>query len=69
MRYVEARIDDYTREEAYRIYVTRSLQLAPQNKYLNKSYIEILNLGKIDTRSGAEIALDVLKRAGLTMGE
>lgn len=68
MRYVEARFDKYQREEAYRIYVTRSLQLAPQGKNLVKTYEEILKPENNDTRSGDEIAKDVILKAGLKFG-
>lgn len=69
MRYVEARIDEYNREEAYRIYVTKSLQLIPQNKHLTKDYGEIMKPQKIDQRSGDEIAIDIMRKAGLKFGE
>lgn len=69
MRYVEARIEEYNREEAYRIYVTKSLQLAPQNKFMKKSYDELLKPHKVDTRSGDEIVADIIKSAGLKFGE
>ena len=68
LRYVEARIDEHNREEAYRIYVTRSLQLSPQGKYINVSLDSLLSPKKIDTRSGDEIATDVIKKAGLQFG-
>lgn len=68
MRYVEARIDEYHREEAYRIYVTKSLQLAPQNKYVRMSYNEALKPQKVDNRGGDEIAMDIISRAGLKFG-
>lgn len=67
MRYVEARIDEFDREEAYRIYVTRSLQLAPQDGYIEESYYDIMH-NKIDTRNGDEIAIDIMTRAGLNFG-
>lgn len=71
MRYVEARIDDFNREEAYRIYVSKSLQLIPQNKCLQKSYSEIINESKRerDTRSGDEIVADIMLNAGLRFEE
>lgn len=65
MRYVEARIDEYNREEAYRIYVSKSLQLAPQGKWLTVSYMDILKPQKVDDRNGDEIVSDIMKRAGL----
>lgn len=69
MRYVEARFDEYQREEACRIYVTRSLQLSPQGKYLQVTYTDMLEPQKIDTRTGDQIVLDTMKAAGLKFGE
>lgn len=69
MRYVEARIDEYFREEAYRIYVTKGLQLAPQGKYIKDSYIDILKPRKIDKRNGNDIIIDIINKAGLKFGE
>lgn len=66
MRYVEARIEENDRSEAYRILVTRNLQLAPQGQYLDMNYINIIQPEKQeDQKSGSEIALDIIKRAGL----
>lgn len=65
MRYVEARFDEYNRDEAYRIYVSRSLQLAPQDKYITKNYTDLLKPQKIDTRSGEDIVSDIMLKAGL----
>lgn len=67
MRYVESRYEEYQRDLAYRIYVTDSLYLDAQNKMMNMRYAEIIGLKKtkVDTRSGDEIAEDVIKRAGL----
>ena len=69
MRYVEARLDECQREETYRIYVTKSLQLFPQNKYLQSSYQDIINPKPRDNRTGDEIVADIMKRAGLTFEE
>ena len=68
MRYVEARLEEHDREETYRIYVTRSLQIAPKGESLVKSYSDFLNPESIDTRSGNEIAADVIVKAGLKFG-
>lgn len=68
MRYVEARIDEYNREEAYRIYVTKSLQLVPQNSYITTPFTDILEPKKVDNRTGEEIVTDVMKHAGLKFG-
>ena len=64
LRYVEARINEYNREETYRIFVTESLRFAPQNKVLNKSYLELLKPQKIETRSGKEVAEEVAEKLG-----
>lgn len=70
MRYVVARLEDEERETAYRYYVSTSLQLIPQSKYLTRSLDDMLNPEKlkIDTRTGDEIADDIMKSAGLTFG-
>lgn len=65
MRYVEARIDEYNREEAYRFYISKSLQLIPQNKYLKVEYTDLLKPQEVDLRSADEIAADIIQRAGL----
>ncbi len=68
MRYVEARVEDFNRDEAYRIYVSKSLQLIPQNKYVAKELKEILHPEKSDNRTADEIASEVFKNAGLKFG-
>ena len=64
MRYADARFEQFTRDEAYRMYVSRSLQLAPQQGYIEESYYDILHT-KQDNRTGDEIALDIIQRAEL----
>lgn len=71
MRYVLAKLVEYDHDKAYRIYVTRSLQLIPQSQYLQASYTDTIS-GKIkpqDTRDGDEIASDVMTNAGLKFGD
>lgn len=68
MRYVEARLEDFLRDETYRIYVTQSLQLIPQSKFVSMTYHDMINGKKEDKRSGDEIALDIIQRAGLKFG-
>lgn len=68
MRYVEARVEENNRDEAYRIFVTRSLQLIPQSKYITKDFNDILHPEKVDNRTADEIASDVIKNAGLILG-
>jgi hypothetical protein len=63
MRYVNARIDEFSRDEAYRIYITKSLQLIPQSKHLTKDYIELFE--PQDERTGEDIVSDIMLNAGL----
>lgn len=69
MRYVEARLDEYQREQAYRVYVTKSLQLAPQSQYISVSYDDVIHPKPVDTRTGDEIVADVMRNAGLRFGD
>ena len=72
MRYVEARIEEAKREETYRIFVTRSLQLIPQNKYITNNYEEFIkpqNISPEAHKSAGQIAAEVIKNAGLKFGE
>lgn len=66
MQYVNAKITERVNEEAYRMYVTRSLQLIPQNRYITKDFTDIINGDNIDNRSGEDIAIDIIKGAGLS---
>lgn len=65
MRYVKARLEKEQRDEAYRIFVCDSLQLMPQNKYLAKRYSDLIKKDKEPQKSGDEIVLDIMSRAGL----
>lgn len=56
------------RELAYRIYVTDSLQNIPQNKFFTNRFADNIIKKKEDTRSGDEIAADVIAQAGLSLG-
>ena len=61
-------MEEFNRDETYRFYVTRSLQIAPRGESLVKSYHELLKPQKIDHRSGDEIVADIMARAGLKFG-
>lgn len=67
MRYVEARLDEFYRDERYRIYVTRSLQLAPQGGWLTTPYDDIVR--PEPELTGEDIAIDVITKAGLVFKE
>lgn len=68
MRYVLARIEQDTREETYRIYVTRSLQLAPRGESLVSNYTELISQEPKETKTGDEILIEVMTKAGLSFG-
>lgn len=68
MRYVEARVDEFSRDKAYRIYVTKSLKLIPQSKYISKDLEDLFTPQKVDTRTAEQITVDVMKKAGLNFG-
>lgn len=48
-------------------YVAEALRLAPQQKYPTQHIRDLLHPKTRDTRSGDEIAVDVIKAAGLEL--
>ena len=69
--YPLAPIEEAKREETYRIFVTKSLQLIPQNKYITQGYEEFVkpqNTSHEAHKSGGQIAAEVIKNAGLNFG-
>ena len=52
---------------AYRFYVTNSLQNIPQNKYITKTFYDMLYPEPQDDRSAEEIVDDVVAKAGLVL--
>lgn len=66
MRYVKAKYKEKQEELAYRIYVTDTLYYQSDNKRLTKRYLDLISKPqKKDTRTGDEIAVDVINRLGL----
>ncbi len=53
----------------YRSYVCKSLQLSVENKFISKSYDEIIHPAPVDNRTAEEIAVDFIKRHGLKLEE
>ena len=71
MRYVMARLEEYLCDITYRYYVTDYMYAEGCNKKMANRFVDIIK-GKMkvpDQRSGDEIAEDVLKRAGITLGD
>lgn len=52
-------------EVGYRLYITDSLQSAPQGKYLTVRYADLVLPKEVDNRTGDEIAAQVIKDLGL----
>lgn len=70
MRYVKARLEEEERTWTYRFYVANSLQNIPQGKHLQSTLHDIIyNPQPVDTRTGDEIAADIIFRAGLVFGD
>lgn len=68
MRYVVARIEEYNREMAYRIYVTDSLQGIPQGKYTTVRFYDMLySKEEEEEKTAEEIVQDVVQKAGLIL--
>lgn len=69
--YLDARDRAHTRDEAFRVYVTESFRLAQQHRELAKTYAEVVAslMERPDTRTGDEIAADVITRLGLEVTE
>ena len=74
VRYATAKANAEARLAAYRIYVTDALMYISENtakssggQYLTKRYAEIIGEVKKDTRTGEEIATDIITRAGLVV--
>ena len=71
MRYVIARAKDYDEAMAYRIFISESLRLQGEGKYLTKSYMDIVRPKEVavkDNRSADEIAESIIKGMGLKVG-
>ena len=51
----------------YRYYITDHMYYASRNQVLNERFFDLVNSGPPDTRSGDEIAIDIITRAGLVV--
>ena len=54
-------------EYSYRAYVTDTLRLQGENQYPTARWMEIIEPKLADDRTGDEIALEVIRGAGLTL--
>lgn len=72
MRYAIARYQSHQRDLAYRIYIADCLRIISENtakmgggSYITAKFYDIINPKPVDTRTGEEIAVDIIKRAGI----
>ena len=68
MRYIEARIDDFKREEMYRIFISETLRIAPEGKHITKTWSDFINQTEQEPVDAEEIINDVMLNAGLSFG-
>lgn len=68
MRYIEARIDDFKRDEMYRIFISETLRIAPEGKHITKTWSEFVNQTEQEPVDAEEIINDVMLNAGLSFG-
>ena len=64
---MDARVQKEYRDETYRIFISETLRLLPQNKTLKMSYNDIVNKKeeKTDTRTGKEVAEQAAQKMGI----
>jgi len=65
---VRAKYTEDDEHMAYRVYVTESLRLQGENKYIQRSWLDIINSKPTDNRSAGEIADDFIRRHELRVG-
>jgi len=68
MRYVKAKCAEYRQELTYRIYITDCLYYQGENKRLTSRFYDLAFPKKEDKRTGDQIALDVITRLNLKVG-
>lgn len=69
IKYILARNRREQETLAYRTYVTDSLRLSAENKYINERWVDMIRPKKQEDVNALSIVLDVMKRAGLVMEE
>ena len=62
MRYAVARFEQEQKALAYCVYVTDALRCAAMGQYPKMRFLDILNMKQQDTRTGEQIAVDVIRR-------
>ena len=65
MKYVVATRNSHINDLKYRYYVANSLRNIPQGKYCQATFDKVLNPKPVDTRTGDQIVMDLIKKHGL----
>lgn len=52
---------------AYRFYISEVCRNIPRQKFMKKSFHDIIKPKKVDNRSGDEIAQDIITKAGIKL--
>ena len=65
LRYCQARHEREDEERSWRVYMSDQAALTPQNKFIKKSWREIVGSARkpVDRRSAEEIAEEVMDKA------
>lgn len=69
MRYIDARLEAFSRDEMYRIFISESARLAPQNKWVSITWSDFINNKEEEPVDAEELILEVMQNAGLSFGE
>lgn len=69
MRYIDARLEAFSRDEMYRIFISENVRLAPQNKWVSISWSDFVNNRNEDPVDAEELIMEVMHNAGLSFEE
>lgn len=54
-------------DKLFKAYVANSMWFSARGQCIEKKYTDLIKNEKVDERSGDEIALDIIEKAGLTL--
>ena len=69
MRYIDARLEAFSRDEMYRIFISENVRLAPQNKWVSISWSDFVNNRDEEPVDAEELIMEVMQNAGLSFEE
>lgn len=65
LKYAISRFNHEQKEMAYMVYMTDTLYYKAKNQMINTRFVDMIEQKNVDNRTGDEIALDIIKKAGL----